>query len=174
MRLTAILLLVILAAGCTPKEKPDALLAKAREAELGNDYPRALEMYRTLVREHPDDSLAGRAQLQIAAILQNVTRDLPGAVEAYREFIRRWPDSGDAPKAMFLMGYVYHNEIGNLDSAASVYGAFLAKYPDHEMAASARYELEHLGKPPEELLPPGLRAEEEARPGGKDPKGGGK
>ena len=175
----ALLISAVLLAGCSPKEKPEALMAKAGEAERAADFQKALDLYAGLVRDHPDDPLAERAQFQIASIRQNTTRDLQGAVEAYREYIRRWPEGKSAPTALFLIGYVYHNELRNLDSAAAAYGAFLAKYPGHEMAESARYELANLGKSPEELLPPGagMPADPQAsapHPPAPKKKGGGK
>ena len=54
---------------------------------------------------------------------------------------------------MFLIGYVYHNELRMLDSAKVAYERFLSEYPNHEMAISAQFELNTLGKPPEELVP---------------------
>ena len=54
---------------------------------------------------------------------------------------------------MFLTAYIYHNELNDLGNAKTAYEAFLAKFPDHEMAQSAKFELQNLGKKPEELLP---------------------
>ena len=54
---------------------------------------------------------------------------------------------------MFLVGYLYNNELHNTDSAAAAYRRFLERFPQHEMATSAQYELQTLGKSPEELLP---------------------
>ena len=39
-----------------------------------------------------------------------------------------------------------------IDSARRVYQIFLEKYPSHELATSARFELETLGKDPSSLL----------------------
>jgi hypothetical protein len=55
---------------------------------------------------------------------------------------------------LFLSGFIYNNDLRQLDSAKIVYETFLKKYPDHELAASARFELETLGKDPSQTLNP--------------------
>ena len=56
------------------------------------------------------------------------------------------------PAALFLIGFVYNNHLHNLDSARIAYEQFLTQYPSHEMASSAKFELDNLGKSPEELF----------------------
>lgn len=125
----------------------------AEDARKAGNTSVALEHYRALVDQYPADSLAEASQFSIAAILQNDVHDFPAAVVAYKRYVQLYPDTKNAPSALFLVGYIYHNELGNLDSAAAAYTSFLKEYPDHEMAVSARYELDNLGKSPEELLP---------------------
>jgi hypothetical protein len=67
---------------------------------------------------------------------------------------------------MFLIGYLYNNELHHLDSAAAAYRRFLEKYPNHEMALSAQFELDNLGKSPEELLPQQVATETSKTPPG--------
>jgi len=46
-----------------------------------------------------------------------------------------------------------NNELHKLDSARVLYEAFLQQYPNHDLAVSARFELETLGKDPTQFLP---------------------
>jgi outer membrane protein assembly factor BamD (BamD/ComL family) len=75
------------------------------------------------------------------------------AIDAYGLYCREYPAGKQTPLAMFLIGYLYNNELHDIDSAASAYRRFLERYPDSEMATSARFELNTLGKSPEEALP---------------------
>ena len=175
--LVAPLLAALLIAGCSTRPPAAETMAKAREAEAAGNFTGAIELYREVVRDRPDDPLAQDAQFRIATLLQNTTRDHAGAVGAYREYLRRWPDGPQAPTALFLIGFVFHNEMQMLDSAGAAYTAFLDRYPNHEMAESARFELANLGKSPEDLLPPAAQqpaAEVPAPAPGKQGKGGGK
>jgi predicted TPR repeat methyltransferase len=53
-----------------------------------------------------------------------------------------------------MVGYLYNNQLGMTDSAEAAYRKFLSLYPQNELATSAQFELETLGKDPQELLPP--------------------
>jgi hypothetical protein len=52
-----------------------------------------------------------------------------------------------------MVGYIYNNILNMVDSARVAYTRFLEQFPDAELATSAQYELNTLGKKPEELLP---------------------
>jgi outer membrane protein assembly factor BamD (BamD/ComL family) len=131
----------------------------------------AIDNYGHVVAEYPRHESAPAAQFAIGQALQNGLQDFTGAIDAYRKYVRLYPEGKDAPLASFLIGYLYNNEFHNLDSAAAAYKYFLARYPDHDMAASARFELENLGKSPEELLPrPEVTTTENAKPARKSGK----
>lgn len=106
-----------------------------------------------VIDDHPGHVLAEVALFRIATIRNNYTHEIPEALDTYRRYVELYPEGKQAPVSMFLIGYLYNNELHNIDSAAAAYRRFLAKYPDHEMALSAQFELNTLGKPPDELLP---------------------
>jgi TolA-binding protein len=90
------------------------------------------------------------------------------AVNAYRVFYAQFPNSKEAPTALFLMGFIYNNELHNIDSARAAYKTFLEKYPGHDLAASAKFEMETLGKDPttmlhEEIIPKAEQHEAERK-----------
>ena len=53
---------------------------------------------------------------------------------------------------MFSTGFIYANNLNQVDSARAAYTLFLEKYPQSELAASAKGELENLGRTPEEII----------------------
>jgi TolA-binding protein len=159
---------VLLLIGCS-KPTAEEYFAQAKEAEArargSADSARgvgavqglfvpALELYGKVLSEYPGHGLAEASLFNTATICSNDTHDFERAVEAYKQYASLYPGSGRTPLAMFLVGYLYNNQLHNLDSASIAYKRFLEKYPDHEMAASAQFELNTLGKSPEELLPP--------------------
>lgn len=123
---------------------PDAV----REA-----FQPAIGLFEDVIREYPHHPLAEAAIFEIANI-KNSNLHLPReAIEGYSLYCRQYPAGKQTPLAMFLIGYLYNNELHNTDSAAAAYRRFLEKYPDSEMATSARFELNTLGKSPEDALP---------------------
>jgi outer membrane protein assembly factor BamD (BamD/ComL family) len=113
----------------------------------------ALDLFERVVREYPRHDLAEAALYEIANI-KNGNLHLPReAIDAYRLYCQDYPSGKQTPMAMFLIGYLYNNELHNSDSAAAAYRRFLDRYPESEMAASAKFELNNLGKSPDEALP---------------------
>ena len=144
--------LLLATAGCS-RTSPDELLRQAEEARAMQNFPMAIELYTRVIEDHPKSAQAEVSAFMIATTYNNDLRDYEKAIPAYREYLTRYPGAAQAPMAQFLIGYLYHNELRNLDSAAAAYRAFLAMYPDHELARSATFELENLGRPAEELIP---------------------
>jgi outer membrane protein assembly factor BamD (BamD/ComL family) len=170
-----LLITLTLIIGCS-KPTPDELFTKAQNSyqELQRAQGQAkafrdslgtiaIEQYSKVVAEYPHDTLAERAMFMVATIRQNDMQDFGKAIEAYKQYISVYPDSRQTPVAMFLVGYLYNNEFHNIDSASAAYRRFLEKFPKHEMALSAQFELNNLGKSPEELLPKPTVAEAPAK-----------
>ena len=74
------------------------------------------------------------------------------AIKLYDELIRIHPDSEYSPMALFMIGYINANEIKDYERAKKVYAEFLEKYPTSELANSVKFELENMGKSPDELI----------------------
>ena len=153
-----IFIFAIIAAGCS-KPPADDYMKKAREAEKSGLWSVAIENYQLLAKDHPENPLAQTALFSIAAIQQNGLQNSQAAIDGYKSYLDKYPDGEKAATALFLTGFLYHNELKNLDSAKVFYQRFLAKYPQHEMAASAQFELQNLGKSPDEILPKPVVAE---------------
>jgi TolA-binding protein len=139
-------------AGCT-KPPAEEYVKKAEEAEKGGVWSVALENYQNLIRDHPTSPLAENAMFNIATIQNNSLRNFDAAVSQYKSFITTYPESKKAATATFLIAFLYNNDLKNLDSARVYYQMFLARYPTNEMASSAQFELNNLGKSPDEFVP---------------------
>ena len=156
--LSIVVAIALVFAGCS-KPSTEELAAKAKEASEAKNYPLAIEHLARIVQDYPESATAESSMFAIGAIRSNETHEYAEAINAYREYLGRFPNGQHAAEAMFLVGYIYNNDLHALDSAAQAYRMFLAAYPDHPMAQSAQFELDNLGKSPEDLLPKDVVAE---------------
>jgi outer membrane protein assembly factor BamD (BamD/ComL family) len=145
------LILSLVAASCSRKSDAD-LFKEGTAAENARDIAAATTRYEELVERYPATALAESSLSRLAVIYATDEKDFSKAVFTYRRYYTMFPESKYAPTMLFLSGYVFNNELHRLDSARVAYEAFLQKYPDHTLAASARYELETLGKDPGAVL----------------------
>jgi TolA-binding protein len=157
----------IVCAGCS-KPTPEEDFAKVEDASqraakmmdtVRNQestyaiYKPVAGAFEDFIREHPHHPLAEAALFRVANIRNNHLREFQAAVDAYEQYCGRYPDGKQRELSMFLIGYLYNNELHNLDSAGAAYRRFLAAYPESQYATSAQFELNTLGKSPEDLLP---------------------
>jgi len=164
--IAAIMLLSLI--GCskpTPEEaiqRAEQMLAQARTAadtvesadQLARVFAPAIEALQVVADSYPGTPEADRAAFAVAATYNNESQEFQKAIDAYYRYVGTYPEGEKAAVSMFLIGYIYNNQLGNVDSARAAYQRFLEKYPQHEMAVSAQFEMNNLGKSPEELLPP--------------------
>lgn len=73
------------------------------------------------------------------------------AEENFARITNDFPNGVYAAKSLFMVGYINANHLKDLDRAKEFYNSFISKFPDHDLADDAKYELENLGKPVEEL-----------------------
>lgn len=143
--------LLVVHAGCS-RPSPEEYMGKATVAINERMFHVAIEELEKLIAEHPQSSQAEEAMYMIAKIQNDELKDYPKAIATYKRYLDMYPQGKYAPIAVFLSAYLYHNELNDLTNAKVMYERFLASYPDHEMAPSAKFELDNLGKKPEELL----------------------
>ena len=141
--------LLILFAGCS-KPKPEEYVGKANVAINQKNFQLAIEEFEKLINDHPDSPQAEEALFTIASLRNDEMHDFPAAIQTYKRYSDKYPQGKQAALALFLTGYLYNNELHDSTNAKAAYQKFLATYPDHEMAKSADFELNHLGKKPEE------------------------
>lgn len=142
----------VLFAGCS-KPSPEEYFARATAARDSSNFTTAIQEYEALIKDHPQSVQAEEALFHIASIRNDNLHDFPSAVQTYKQYVEKYPQGKHLPIALFLTGYLYNNELHDLNASKAAYEQFLAAYPDHEMVPSAKFELQNLGKKPEELLP---------------------
>jgi outer membrane protein assembly factor BamD (BamD/ComL family) len=149
-------------ASCSGKNAR-SLYGEARAAEDTGNFGTAADKYDKIVREFPAEAVAETAMYRLVTIRSNTPGDRQPAVAAQHRFLDLFPSSVWAPKVTFMLAFNYNNELAQYDSAKKYYRLFLEKYPNDELASSARFELETIGKGPEELL---LHGSQKAAAGG--------
>lgn len=155
-------------AGCNRKTAPElfqqALERQQRaqhaadslgsKADLADLFAPAVREYENVVNEHPASPEAEQALFKVAELQAGLLNNPHKAIDAFRRYAAAFPSGPKAQTAMFMIGYIYNNNLNMLDSASAAYKRFLERFPESELTTSAQYELNTLGKKPEELLPP--------------------
>ena len=156
------LVLCIVMVSCARKNEKE-LLTEAQAAVEQKNFQLAIGRYAEVVERFPTSSAAETSQYRIAVIYNNDMHDHLNAIKNYRRFIALFPSSKEAPVALFLTGFLFNNELHQLDSARATYELFISKYPEHELASSAEFELETLGKDPGLYLGRGVTTTDEMK-----------
>jgi TolA-binding protein len=112
----------------------------------------ALVLYEKITKEFAESPQAPEAMFHCALIYINEQQDPIKAATTYEMISEKYPKSEWGHKGLFAAGFTYANEIGNLERARKAYEKYLKDYADSSMAETARFELDNLGKSPEELL----------------------
>ena len=146
-----IIALGIVLPGCA-RLSEDQLWQKVEETRARGNYDSTIQVCQTLLKQYPDGKDASAALYMLGDISQNATHNYAAAVNYYHAFASKYPDLNSTPVAMFVIGFIYNNNLQMVDSARVAYNAFLAKFPNHELAASATFELDNLGKTPDEII----------------------
>ena len=145
---------------CKPESDREADKIKETAKQLMNDSTRTLnrtlaeqqlKAYETFMEKFPEDQ-RNEEFLYKAAELAGTMGKTAVALDYYHSFYEKYPKSVKAPYALFLQGFIYEEQLKNIDRARELYTAFLASYPDHELAKSARFSLDNLGKSEEEVI----------------------
>ncbi|MBC8042616.1 MAG: tetratricopeptide repeat protein [Rhizobacter sp.] len=136
----------------TDKMLFDAATDSANAALTPAAHQQAATLFYKVYESYPASSLAGDAVFQSAKALTSA-QQLQQAIERFAVMREKFPSHKDAPLALFLTGFIYNNDLQDSVKAKEVYQTFLSQYPAHELAMSARFELETMGKPPEEVVP---------------------
>jgi tetratricopeptide (TPR) repeat protein len=109
-------------------------------------------LYQEYLRTFPPDSVSSVYVYNLAMMEADYFKRYTESVKYLEQFYREFPTHTNAPKALFLLGYTYAEYVKDYERAKLVYEQFIQKYPDHELVPSIQFEIENLGKSPEELL----------------------
>lgn len=137
--------------GCSTMSE-DELWQKVEQARTGNNFDSTIQVCQAIVREYPNGRKASAALYLLGETYQNGKHDYHTAINYYQAFVKKYPDLNSTPIAMFIIGFIYNNNLQMIDSARITYQEFVTKFPNHDLAASAKFELENLGKSPDEIV----------------------
>jgi TolA-binding protein len=143
---------VILLAGCAKQFTEDELWQKVEETRANGNYDSTIQVCQSLLKRYPEGTKAPAALYMLGDICQNSKHDYPAAVNYYHAFVTKYPNLNSTPVAMFVIGFIYNNNLQMFDSARVAYQAFMEKFPNHELVVSAKFELDNLGKTPDEII----------------------
>ena len=87
-----------------------------------------------------------------AAEIARTMHTMPKALSIYDWILEDYPNFDKVPTIMFIKGFILEQDFKKTEEARAIYTQFLEKYPQHQMASSAKFLLENLGKSEEEIL----------------------
>ena len=137
--------------GCS-KMTDDELWQKVEQSRATGNFDSTIQVCQMVVREYPNGQKASAALYLLGETYQNGKHDYHTAINYYQAFVKKYPDLNSTPVAMFIIGFIYNNNLQKIDSARIAYQEFVTKFPNHELASSAKFELENLGKNPDEII----------------------
>ena len=153
------LLILLLVVGCASKKTDKELFDEAQKNLKENKMAEAVTAFDKIATEYSDSKLAPEALSQLAAIYQNKMdksisekENLEKSVSIFKKLHDEYPKSEYAPTGLFMAAFISANELNKYDEATALYKQFLQEYPENDLAASARAELDNMGKSPEDIL----------------------
>jgi TolA-binding protein len=130
----------------------EELFTEAQTKLQEKKYADALPLLQKIVDGKPDGKHAEEAQYIIISLQHSEMGNARAAIEESRKFVRLFPHAKRATDVFFMIGFIFNNELKQTDSARVAYMEFLSRYPDAEMATSAEFELQNLGKDVNEIM----------------------
>ncbi|MBI4720131.1 MAG: peptidyl-prolyl cis-trans isomerase [Chitinivibrionia bacterium] len=79
--------------------------------------------------------------------LAQTSTDSQRRLSMYQQIVDKYPESSYAPQALFMVGFVYAEELKDNYNAEQMFTKVVRDYPGTEIAKSAQWMLENLGKP---------------------------
>ncbi len=129
------------------------LFSKAQEEEKTGDFKGAIKAYRTLVRRHPNDTLAAGALYRMAQLHEQIHQPLKAA-QAYAILVERFPKSerfDESIESLFRIGEMYLagkkvKILGipfkaSMEEAANIFMAIIRTSPFGKYTARATFDL---------------------------------
>ena len=104
----------------------------------------SITLFKDIIDISEDDSLASKAQFQIADINLNDINNYVFAIREFQKILDKYPETVETKKSIFMLGYINSNYIEAYSDALFYYNMFLDKYPADELSHSVNYELQLL------------------------------
>lgn len=140
------------------KKDISTALKKANESFSSNHPDSASEnevrvTIEAFVQKFPDDSLNPVYLFELAQFFEN-RRQYDSALKTLGKIYSGYPHAKQASQAVFHQGFIYSEDLKQYDLAREKYQLYIDEYSsvDAKMTNDAKFEIEHLGKSPEEIL----------------------
>lgn len=133
-------------AGCS--KSPQEIMDQANQEREATAYDAAVENYRMLVEQFPEDSLASVAQYRLARLYLDQIDDLNTGIEELKTVIDRFPKSLQAERAkqdlehfpQWVFGKVEaYRTAKRYNEAIELLKYLINRYPEEPIAAKAQY-----------------------------------
>ncbi|MCY1058069.1 tetratricopeptide repeat protein [Nannocystis sp. SCPEA4] len=123
-----------------PASDPGQLIDEAHALRGAGNYRAAARIYRRLLREHGDTSLARTAQVALGQLLLGPLGDPRGALSAFDAYLRDAPQGALAEEALHGRVEALHR-LGREQDAAQAGAEFLRRFPRSRYAHDVRQRL---------------------------------
>ena len=129
----------------------EELWLKVEAAKSHSNWDSTQQVCQRIMNEYPESRYAAWARFGLAESyrFKNQHRE---ALDNYKLFYEQYPEMQPSALSLFLVGYIYNNNLQRYDSARVFYEQFLQKFPNHDLIPTVKFELETLGKNPDEAL----------------------
>lgn len=120
------------------------MIDSATKAYEKRNLNEALEIWRTLMAENPqNDTLQQMASREVARML-NEREDFEEALLEYRIYTGLWPNAPDAYKALFMQGFILSENLKRDSLALPIFREVLVKYPKSDLADDAEWMIRNI------------------------------
>jgi tetratricopeptide (TPR) repeat protein len=99
----------------------------------------------------PNDPKAADYLYKGAEVARSM-RTMPKAMSIYDWILEDYPTYEKTPTVMFIKGFIMEQDFKKIEEAKALYTQFLERFPEHQMASSAKFLLDNLGKSEEDIL----------------------
>ena len=146
MKKIIILIIALYFISCSESlnKNADALWNDGQKHRSEKKLKESIISYKTLIEKYPSNTLAAKAQFQIADIYLNDVKDFDYAVEEFQKVVDKFPENEFSKKSLFMIAYVYNNYLNSYSDAIDIYNLFVESYPNDDLIPSVEFELDGL------------------------------
>lgn len=125
-----------------PVKRPEDLYKEARFHFETGDYPKAREVFQTVLTRQPDSGLADNAQFWIGECYFR-EGNFKKAILEYEKVVSKYPKSAKIPAALLKQGMAFE-KLGDVESARYLYRKITKDHAESDQAKMAKHRLERL------------------------------
>lgn len=129
------------------KNEIATLLSNNRIADVRKEVVAGLSKNHTVANYLQEElDRVQRTPEEMWNLAQSIT-DSQRRLSTYQQIVNKFPESSYASQALFMVGFVYAEELKDNYNAEQTFAKVVRDYPGTDVARSAQWMLENLGKP---------------------------